>query len=264
MGEIGYHVNSVTGNAKKCVGKSCDVEFHASTPEAAKARFREDTLSQGTHDALRDFLTPFVRNPAIEDTFPDEVLRLLYGFLSTYPYRVVAVVPSGSLAYNTNMNPVPKDYDFVVLLEPHEDHEKYRRAQVGEVDLFLVPFNLIEPYTQHQSQVPEGYFAAANGDFLIRDDAAWQDFCGEQGSAEEFRSRLESMYRERVESHVAKHRSGEYNEERQVREYKHFRRWELYLRRLDEGSDVPFTPFTPRLSAAEREMYLKSMETAPG
>lgn len=254
------------------------VSLHSSTPEGVKAAFwhywknltsddtqapqtitesdrssnaRHITCHTGPQTAPEPFSRPFTTPHWYN--YPTDALGVLRGFLAAYPYEPIGITPSGSLLYNTSVNPEPKDLDFVVFLEPHDDLTKFRRAQIGPVDLFLVPIDKLVQYTTSTSQVGEAFLATIAGHALWTSETHIEVW----NNAELIRT-VEQTYKERLSEHVRKHRDREYDDDRLEREHKHYLRWKQYVAR-----DQLF-PFDPRLSNIERESFLAEWNQRPG
>lgn len=257
------HINPLTGSVQACSKKTCQ-ERNGSDPEALKEAFWSDHLDRGLQRLSEAHRSPMVASlvdrvapPGYSVTdvygnvrkdllFPADIMTVMANFLSEYPYETLAVVPAGSLLYNSMLAPAPKDYDFVVFLAPHEDLTGYRRAQIGLVDLFLVPLDLVEHYASRQAQVGEVYLS-------VKNHAIYRD--KKMKLPENLTQVVEELLHERIADHAMKHAEKLYPEDRLDREYKHNSRWRVYLNRKS------FSPFDARLSEVERNEFMTLMRS---
>lgn len=254
-----FHVNPLTGKSIICRKvNECDaVSGHYSS--------REEAESEHVRKLTQHLLEVEATHAGVTDGFrqrdrwsiPDDVLRVLSGWVTDSPEKVVAVVPSGSLLYNTSMPGVPMhDYDFMVFIEDDEKWSNYRHVMIGLVDLFIVPLRMIEKYVTH-TQVVEGWSAVMTDQWLLLDETAkssdnllqlqYQD--AEHGF-------LLYEYFSNIAEYIDKHAQKVYPEVRLVRERKHMLRWKLYVAR-----DSSRNFFNPRLTDVEREDWLRAVSS---
>lgn len=248
-----YHVNPLTGKSIICRSAgSCDVVGHYPTREEAENKY---VATMTAH--LLQVETKF---PEITDglrdhdvwSIPDEVLRVLSGWITESAEKVLAVVPSGSLMYNTVRPNTPmNDYDFMVFVDDDEKWKNYRHCKIGLVDLFIVPLRLIESYASY-SQIIEGWAAIKTEQYLFLDESFKSvENSGVRQSQDMQHDLLMDSYFRRLEEYLVKYESGEYPDSRKVQDRKHMLRWKIYL-----GRDSSRKTFNPRLTGVEREGWL--------
>lgn len=237
-----YHVNPASDQPVVCKGPAAcphpgEVSYHAATAEEAKSAYDARLMAH----YLSNPVTPLVDSLlATRGELPERVMRILGNHLEENGFQVLAITPSGSMLYNTELpHRATHDYDFVVFVKDDERLPRYRHSIVGDVDFFIVPLSLVPSYSR-QGQIVEGYFAVRAGLALYE-----EEFTPLDDEDELLRS-----YFENLQEYIGKHEAGEYPPHRLEREHKHMLRWRLYLARGAE------TVFTPRLDGVERMTWL--------
>mgnify|MGYP001186473091 CR=1 FL=1 len=176
---------------------------------------------------------------------PTGVLAIVESELAKLPIVPIAIVPSGSLLYNTEIpGRARHDWDFVIFAEPCAYLEKYRHFMVGDVDFFIIAIDKIFFY-KRQVQFTEAYFALKMKTEVVR----YKDWALSLNEEVELLANFWECLTEAVRKHAAK----EYVPARLEHEFKHQLRWQCYLARVDKES------FTPILTNAEREWWLAKL-----
>lgn len=248
-----YHVDALTGNPRicrnfsECSDSLTPVGHH---PDKASAKAAWDTFM--TNECRRLSKSSARLSEAYranQGIVPDWVVEVVSGYVEWSPFEVSAVTPSGSQLYNSMLSEHVHDYDFVLFCQPHELLSGYRHVMIGLVDLFLVPIDKLIDYAS-MSQIPESFFGVIRGNGWWNDsDKVWTD--------ESFHEALAAAYFEKLREHIEKFESGEYDEARRKRGFKHHARWKSYVKRIDINGEDSLTNFSPTLSEAERKDFLK-------
>lgn len=178
---------------------------------------------------------------------------LLEALEALSPSRVVAVVPSGSMLYNTVLpNRAFHDYDFVAFTEPFSSNKGVQQKFHGDYDLNFVDVSRMQEVLDRSTALTEALYGFQSDHAVMTDThSVWFPYFN---SFEQSVNTYFAFLGEVMRSHA--HSLAETDDpDEGFSKRKHLTRWSLYMQRWGAG----FDRMDPRLSEEEREEFLETL-----
>lgn len=263
-----YHVNPTTGLAAICTattrpckyGGESGNENHYSSKKEAQEAYEKSMSSSLFTDAKIIKLNKDIRNtPAFNDV-PTEILDKMTKYLSAQPFEAVAITPSGSMLYNSQLpNKGVHDYDFIILATPYDNQNRGATQYMnGELDLMIVNIHDIPNIAPRSTSITEAVYALQEDPdyYYMNDNNPYSNYLK---SLRIPSIQYYDLLNDAVNNHSMRYTEPiDPNNANDLRNFKHVIRWTIYMKRWSDFGNSDKN-INPKLSDAERELYLRTL-----